>query len=36
MMDAEMGLGEMLDVKNWVNAIIVLLASGGSTNRVIH
>ena len=36
MMDAEMGLGEMLDVKNWVNAIIVLLASGGSTNLVIH
>ena len=36
LMDAEMGLGEMLDVKNWVNAIIVLLASGGSTNLVIH
>jgi phosphogluconate dehydratase len=36
LMDAELGLGEMLDLKNWINAIIVLLASGGSTNLVIH
>jgi phosphogluconate dehydratase len=26
----------MLDIKNWMNAMIVLLASGGSTNLVIH
>ena len=36
LMDAEIGLGEMLDIKNWMNALIVLLASGGSTNLVIH
>ena len=36
LMDIELGLGEMLDLKNWINAIIVLLASGGSTNLVIH
>ena len=36
LMDADIGLGEMLDVKNWMNAIIVLLASGGSTNLIIH
>ena len=32
----KIGLGEMLDVKNWVNGIVALLASGGSTNLVIH
>ena len=36
LMDSELGLGEMLDIKNWMNAMIVLLASGGSTNLVIH
>ena len=36
LMDAGIGLGEMLDIKNWMNALIVLLASGGSTNLVIH
>ncbi|NBW85044.1 MAG: phosphogluconate dehydratase, partial [Proteobacteria bacterium] len=36
LMDAEIGIGEMLDIQNWMNAIIVLLASGGSTNLVIH
>ena len=36
LMDSEIGLGEMLDIKNWMNALIVLLASGGSTNLVIH
>jgi phosphogluconate dehydratase len=35
-MDSEIGIGEMLDIQNWMNAIIVLLASGGSTNLVIH
>ena len=36
LMDAEIGVGEMLSIKNWMNAMIVLLASGGSTNLVIH
>ena len=36
LMEQKLGLGEMLDVKNWVNGIIALLASGGSTNLVIH
>jgi len=36
LMDAEIGIGEMLDIRNWMNAMIVLLASGGSTNLVIH
>ena len=36
LMDSKIGLGEMLDIKNWMNALIVLLASGGSTNLVIH
>ena len=36
LMDSEIGIGEMLDIKNWLNAMIVLLASGGSTNLVIH
>ena len=35
-MDTEIGIGEMLDIENWMNAMIVLLASGGSTNLVIH
>ena len=36
LMEQKMGLGEMLDAKNWVNGIVALLASGGSTNLVIH
>ena len=36
LMDSEIGIGEMLDINNWLNAMIVLLASGGSTNLVIH
>ena len=36
LMDGEIGIGEMLDIRNWMNAMIVLLASGGSTNLVIH
>ena len=36
LMDTEIGIGEMLDLENWMNAMIVLLASGGSTNLVIH
>jgi len=36
LMDGEIGIGEMLDIQNWMNAMIVLLASGGSTNLVIH
>ena len=35
-MDSEIGIGEMLCIENWMNAMIVLLASGGSTNLVIH
>ena len=26
----------MLDINNWLNGMIVLLASGGSTNLIIH
>ena len=29
-------LGEMLDVKSWVNGLVALLGSGGSTNLTIH
>ena len=29
-------MGEMLDVKSWVNGIVGLIASGGSTNLAIH
>jgi len=29
-------LGEMLDSKSWVNAMVALLSSGGSTNLTIH
>jgi phosphogluconate dehydratase len=29
-------MGEMLDSKTWVNAIVGLIASGGSTNLAIH
>jgi phosphogluconate dehydratase len=36
LIEQKLGLGEMLDVKNWVNGIVALLASGGSTNLVIH
>lgn len=31
-----MPLGEMLDVRNFVNAIVALHATGGSTNHTIH
>lgn len=30
------GIGEMLDARSWVNAIVALLATGGSTNHTIH
>ncbi len=30
------GTGEMLDERAWVNAIVALLATGGSTNHTIH
>jgi phosphogluconate dehydratase len=30
------GIGEMLDERAWVNAIVALLATGGSTNHTIH
>jgi phosphogluconate dehydratase len=36
LIEQKLGLGEMLDLKNWVNGIVALLASGGSTNLVIH
>jgi phosphogluconate dehydratase len=29
-------MGEMLDSKSWVNSIVALIASGGSTNLAIH
>ena len=29
-------LGEMLDSRSWVNAMVGLLSSGGSTNLTIH
>ena len=35
-MQKKLSLGEMLDINNWLNGMIVLLASGGSTNLIIH
>lgn len=32
----ELGLGEMVDEKSIVNALVALLATGGSTNHTIH
>ena len=34
--DKDIKMGEMLDSKSWVNAIVALIASGGSTNLAIH
>ncbi|MEK9780515.1 MAG: phosphogluconate dehydratase [Gammaproteobacteria bacterium] len=34
--DKDIKMGEMLDSKSWVNSIVALIASGGSTNLVIH
>lgn len=34
--DKNKKMGEMLDAKSWVNAIVALIASGGSTNLAIH
>ncbi|NCX10720.1 MAG: phosphogluconate dehydratase [Proteobacteria bacterium] len=34
--DKGIKMGEMLDSKSWVNAIVALIASGGSTNLAIH
>ena len=36
LMQKKLSLGEMLDINNWLNGMIVLLASGGSTNLIIH
>ena len=34
--DKNIKMGEMLDSKSWVNSIVALIASGGSTNLAIH
>ena len=34
--DKDIKIGEMLDSKSWVNSIVALIASGGSTNLAIH
>lgn len=34
--NSNLKLGEMLDSKSWVNALVALLSSGGSTNLTIH
>jgi phosphogluconate dehydratase len=34
--DKDKKMGEMLDARSWVNAIVALIASGGSTNLAIH
>ena len=36
LIEKKLCLGEMLDINNWLNGMIVLLASGGSTNLIIH
>ena len=36
LIENEVSFGEMLDIKNWLNGMIVLLTSGGSTNLIIH
>ena len=34
--DKDIKIGEMLDSQSWVNSIVALIASGGSTNLAIH
>ena len=34
--DKDIKMGEMLDSKSWINSIVALIASGGSTNLAIH
>jgi phosphogluconate dehydratase len=34
--DKDIKMGEMLNSKSWVNSIVALIASGGSTNLAIH
>ena len=34
--DKDIKMGEMLDSQSWVNSIVALIASGGSTNLAIH
>ena len=36
LMNDDVKMGEMIDSKSWINAIVGLLASGGSTNLCIH
>ena len=36
MSEQNIKMGEMLDSKSWVNAMVALIASGGSTNLEIH
>ncbi len=36
LMNNDVKMGEMIDSKSWINAIVGLLASGGSTNLCIH
>jgi phosphogluconate dehydratase len=36
MSEQNIKIGEMLDSKSWVNAMVALIASGGSTNLAIH
>ena len=36
MSEQNIKMGEMLDSKSWVNAMVALIASGGSTNLAIH
>jgi phosphogluconate dehydratase len=34
--DKDIKMGEMLDSKSWINSVVALIASGGSTNLAIH
>ena len=36
MSEQNIKMGEMLDSKSWINAMVALIASGGSTNLAIH
>ena len=36
MKEDNFSIGEMLNVKSWINGLVALLASGGSTNLTIH
>ena len=36
MNENNISMGEMLNVKSWINGLVALLASGGSTNLTIH